>query len=911
MNILSTSFLILSLVIACLLSSCIEQKKTMLPPGNVEEVNSPKNEFAPVFHPLTKDSLMYITSNQRGNEVLHKYVKKENKFNPSEEATTPLLPSLYDKISSNDGTVAFFSNKFGDPISNKRGFIASTFDMYSRFPNQEKIKFNKELYHIGGTDLYEFSELSGTMSITNYGIPLNSEFWDSQPTVAQSGDTAFVVFASDRPSNGIGFSNPFERTIEKDSMIMNSKGNSDLYYAFGINGTWVVKNFSDVLGNITVNTDSNEYSPFLYCVENKFCSSAQPATLLYSSKTSGDFQIHEADIVIDFSRQQVIVDNVNVLSTPINSTSDDYFPFVPLPHTNEINSIYLSSDRFSQKGGQYESKGGFDIYKFQYSKPCRAPQIQYSVVFVDETNPMEAPLGPFEVTLKNSIGEIIQSNSTNPSTFTLECGTKYSVSAKSLHDKIECTPGVRTISHYASKKIVHGYPIVTSKEMLRTIDTVEGAKITYSFDSIFTISKLGIAEGEKFKSKPESIVFSIEFEKDSVMVTELRIKKNEHILGGKRIQLKRKELVYDSIPTVDTIYFPVYKEPILSKLSMNKGYFELYPAHDSTIIDTIYLLPQYYNFPPCKWEFSRNIIDEYRKNVPYFQTGFWEVNTSKNFQDHKKLLASKEFNDASFIELQNENKYFGIKGVPPEFKRSRTIKRNRRIQEYQEFAKAVDRNLNDMVEELGNGIIPLFLDIKARTPGGSSERLIVQIQAYSDKRPIDKGTYIGEPVKFTEGEYNPTDKSFSISSVNIENNASLIGENNEVLSRLRVYYGYKEVLSRLLDSSKYNYLAELHKSGKLLLPDDVSNKEEFEKKLLKAEIVIIAKGKYYDENVVSKVKGYVGKEGDFKAYDDVRRVDLRVDRIEIVGGKIVKPDCCVETPLPLIDPKNPQFTPIR
>lgn len=904
------SILIVSIV-TLIISSCNVQKKSTIPPGNVVEVNSSKNDFAPVFFPATMDSLLYVTSSVKGLEVLKKFTKNQGKFEKVENANSSFVPSIYDNVHSNDGTIAFFPNSLEEPLTTKRGFIASTFDLYSRFPNQNKSKYGKNEFHIGGTDLYQFVEEDGQLSISNFGSPLNSEFWDSHPTVAKSGDTIFVVFASDRPSNGFGFSSPFAKIIEKDSMIVNTKGNSDLYYAFGVNGVWTVKNFSQVIGNQNVNSDSNEYSPFLYCVQNKFCSNAQPATLLFSSKVGGDYQIYDADIVIDYSRQQVIVDNINVLASPINSSADDYFPTVPLPHTSSTNELYFASDRFSARGGQYENVGGFDIYKFPFTKPCRAPQIQYSIVFVDETNPSQEPLGPFEVTLKDANGKIIQTNSTNPSSFTIECGTRYTVQARSLHDKIECKPESRTISHYASKKIVDGTPIITTREIVRNFDSIIGGTSKLSYDSTFIVKKFSIKEQHKYLRNPETIVYSISVENDSLVVKEVEVSKKTTIVGGKLQKFTRKETIIDSLPTKDTLLIPLYKEPIYSNLSMKKGYFELYPSHDTTIVDTVYLLPQYYNFPPCKWEFSRNIIDEYRRNVPYFQTGFWEVNTVKNFNTHKKLLASKEFDNASFIELHNENKYFGVKGVPQNLKMSRSAKRERRWKEYNDFAKAVDQNLNEMVGELANNIIPLYLDIKQRTPGGSKEKLIIQIQAYSDRRPIEKGTYIGENVSFTEGEYNSADKTFAIKNIKIENGATLVGESNEVLSQLRVYNGYKEVLSRLIESEKYSYINQLHKDGKLLLPDDVTSQSEFEKKLEKAEIVIVAKGKYFDENVVSTVKGYVGKDGDFRTYDDVRRVDLRVDRIEIVGGKIIKTNCCVETPLPFVDPDKPQFSPIK
>lgn len=904
-------YILLIIVFTMLFSGCTVQKKSSLPPGNVVELNSPKNEFAPVFFPSTTDSLLYVTTSQKGSEVLKKFSKNQNKYQQVENANSSFVPSIYDYIHSNDGTIAFFNNAPNEPITTKKGFIASTFDLYSRFPNQNKSKFGKNEYHVGGTDLYQFIEEEGTLVIANHGAPLNSEFWDSHPTVAHSGDTMFVVFASDRPSNGNGFSSPFAKTFERDSMIVNTKGNSDLYYAFGVNGVWTVRNFSEVLGIQTVNSDSNEYSPFLYCVQNKFCSNAQPATLLFSSKVKGDYQIYDADIVIDYSKQQVIVDNVNQLESPINSTADDYFPTVPLPHTNNSNEIFFSSNRFSARGGPLENVGGYDIYKFPYSKPCRAPQIQYSIVFVDQVNPLEEPLGPFEVTLKNANGEVIQTNTTNPSVFTIECGTKYSVFAKSLHDKIECKPESRTISHYASQRIVDGTPIITSREIVTTIDSIVGGRTIVTFDSTFRTKKYSINELKSYESNNDANVMSIRVENDSIVVKLVEVTKKSTTVGGKVQKISRKIAQTDTIQTKDTILVPLYKEAIPSKLSMAKGYFELFPAHDTTIIDTVFLLPQYYNFPPCKWEFSRNIIDEFRRNVPYFQTGFWEVNTLDNFNSHKKLLATKEFDGASFIELHNENKYFGVKGVPPEYKRGRAAKRERRWKEYQDFAKAIDQNLQEMVTELGDNIIPLYLDIKERTPGGSKEKLIIQIQAYSDRRPIEKGTYIGETIQFTEGEYNSVDKSFSINPIQIQNGASLVGESNEVLSQLRVYNGYKEVITRLIASKKYPYLNKLHSDGKLLLPDDVPSKAEFEKRLEKAEIVIVAKGKYYDENVVSKVKGYVGKDGDFKSYDDVRRVDVRVDRIEIVGGKIIKTNCCVETPLPLIDPEKPQFSPIR
>lgn len=166
---------------------------------------------------------------------------------------------------------------------------------------------------IGRTDLYSARKVFGVWTdIQNLGPNVNSEYWDSQPTLTSDGNTLF--FASDRPGG---------------------LGGVDIYMCSRTRDGW--SRASNIGSNI--NTSYDEIAPVI-AADNKSMTFASNRSEgfggfdIYFSKYSG----------ISFTRPA----NAN---QPINSSADEFF-YTSLPNTN---IAYFSSDR---AGG----RGGIDIY---------------------------------------------------------------------------------------------------------------------------------------------------------------------------------------------------------------------------------------------------------------------------------------------------------------------------------------------------------------------------------------------------------------------------------------------------------------------------------------------------------------------------------------------------------------------
>jgi len=148
---------------------------------------------------------------------------------------------------------------------------------------------------------------------SNMGLPINSSYWDSQPTIAVDGSV--IYFSSDRPG-GVG---------GKD--IWFSRRRRD--------GSWS----PPINAGEEINTAFDEVTPWI-APDNQ--------TLLFSSNGHpglGGFDLFSVAIGAD----DVEVRN---LGTPINSSADD----IALTLSANGSQAYLASNR---KGGL----GGYDIYR--------------------------------------------------------------------------------------------------------------------------------------------------------------------------------------------------------------------------------------------------------------------------------------------------------------------------------------------------------------------------------------------------------------------------------------------------------------------------------------------------------------------------------------------------------------------
>jgi len=157
-------------------------------------------------------------------------------------------------------------------------------------------------------------------------------------------------------------------------------------------------------------------------------------------------------------------------------------------------------------------------------------------------------------------------------------------------------------------------------------------------------------------------------------------------------------------------------------------------------------------------------------------------------------------------------------------------------------------------------------------------KLLLKLEAYSDRRDASICYYIGNTVEYMQGKENP-DGSINLTNEKVTNNATLSND-NENLSKLRVYNGFRELFDRLRYNQKF---MEYLNKGLVFYPTMKFNSEaERDAALAKAKIIILAEGKFYDSAV---------KE-DEKDYDPIRRLNLVIKMIQFSAGRIIPSDCC-------------------
>ncbi len=863
------------------------QPKQVIPPGNVERINTEMDDTAPSQKTTVKsnvnpcyaefDAEMAPDSVYSSEQILEKMIGKKTVENAG----------ALNYIAKDHG---FFS------ISHPPDLISS---QVLEIPLSGAV---------GGTDIFEFDFAEGEYKYKNPGEPVNTKTWDSHPFAVQSGSgKLLLIWSSDRADYVYGQGSPFlneKRVTELGDTVY---GNSDLYYAFRENGEWgKVHNFSEISDDI--NSGFNDETPHLYCL-------CYNTVLLFSSNrdssVAGDYDIFKAGISIDFDNEKIAQTSpVQPLARgkdTINTEAKEFFPYIPAPYPEGKNTrpdIYFASDRYREKiqlsGKKFmQNIGGNDIYKFSTDLECRPPKITYNVEIIDARNPAREVRQPVvelrEAGLQpDSKGKLLEKSKENPAQFQLKPGVKYQVYGGSLYDKIECKGQDSVLSHYADTSIVHAEPLISKRDTVIEKDSIIASNVEIVHDTIITEKSFHKDKLAEVTTDANRSIQSLNMAGDSIDVVFREINRREKFCGGDTITVERQTTAIDTIPQFDTLYIRNTRELALSGLTDERGFMQFRPEQDTTIDDKINIFPRYYRFPPCKWEYITHLAD-YRRNVPYFQTGFWEVNTTGNLQRHLRLVESEKYDDASFIELHPKNQYFGYKrrGYSEEKKEARRAKRRNRIWEYREFAEAVDRNLQIIAGEITDVILPEFVELTEKA-GIEDNRLFIQIHSYSDIRPVEKGASLGEKqVNYISATFDNAANEVETEKVSIMPGASLVGEENETLSNLRAYYGYREVLRELKQDSLF---MDFLQRGEALLPDEVSSESEFKSQFAEKKIIFLIKGMKIDPKKKYKYAGYIGKEEDFSALDPVRRINVIVNRKEFVDGRIMSTPCCSETP---------------
>jgi hypothetical protein len=370
---------------------------------------------------------------------------------------------------------------------------------------------------------------------------------------------------------------------------------------------------------------------------------------------------------------------------------------------------------------------------------------------------------------------------------------------------------------------------------------------------------------------------------------------------------------------------------------------------DTTINDTIFITKAWKKKPPCPGKL--NIEPTYR-SVAYFQTGFWEVNTTANLKrDLAKLHEGFEVSDneiynptgkltrnlsdykangydapmfpvkpndhhtysianAPWIELHPNNQYWGDRPGSESKLALRMQGRKDRIDQYVNYAKKVDENLKNLTDTIKNKYIYLLDLHKDMKP-----RLLIEIFAVSDKREVSRSWYIGDTVQYRGSKYEEGIDKFTTEMVKIVppmvdektktltnikpcsvdfnkdgDNGSVLGMSGEKnaninLSRLRAWYGYKEVLKHLTDSEVFKRYLE---NGKVALPENSVDYND-------ADIIIITRGENIDDikNPQRPYPSVNNPSGNgFYDYDNIRHIEIQCRLIIDKEMKVEQNYCC-------------------
>lgn len=181
----------------------------------------------------------------------------------------------------------------------------------------------------GSCDIY-FSFLDGDTwtKPRNIGAPVNTNAWESQPSLSYDGKTLY--FSSNRPGG---------------------QGDMDLWMTKFENGKWSNPvNLGD-----KINTPASEQSPYIHKDDN---------TLYFSS--NGHIGMGDLDLYMATKQPDGSWDYPKNLGYPINSNQDELALTIS---GNGIDAYYASE----MPGG----KGGLDIYRFELPVSARPQGISY------------------------------------------------------------------------------------------------------------------------------------------------------------------------------------------------------------------------------------------------------------------------------------------------------------------------------------------------------------------------------------------------------------------------------------------------------------------------------------------------------------------------------------------------------
>ena len=924
-------FLLSIFTLSIFTTSC--SPKLTLPKQNLSSIqgeveNTEEDDIAPSQEKIIDCTKLSIDSLHKINPVMSSSEQIKNLFNYDESQADITLQTVISNMTRNVESLYF--------TDAHSGFSSFSHPPAPEYLMGQNLPFDKD-ENAGGTDIFSFAPNKNNQIRFRSFSKINSPFWDSHPTAVTQTNSkgvcvTLLIFSSDR-------NNPFNKAVNLAGDTIYG-GSTDLFYSFG-----VYKADNDVSDNQIANFDwteakplagvnsiaKNEGSPFV------FCQCCNPTLLFSSNRDSqnpNDYDIYAAKLNIDFDNLKL-----DVISSPelidakspitdsttlaINTIADDRFPFIPYPHQEKggDNFIYFSSDR-NRKPAQKpcdcetgidrtENIGGYDIYKytlperFNCPKPLEPakpvlfePELFAEIILINASNP-EQPVKNSLITITDSEGNIIATAEGKSSIRAkLEFDKSYKAKGGSTFNEMDCRSSEDII--FRGYTGVNKSVYETLPDSSTTIDTVKGLTMRagefIKMNKISQNTEKGTTQVKGIETESRNVITREMINARIVFDTVYYDKQITTVKYWNKLDI-RPDL--SSVPDESQVQSALSGE-VESVLTMNQSFNVPKPQSNEKIIlkDTIYLLADYVLKPPCYCEFG-GVLSAYQQNVPYFQTGFWEVNSIDNYRRHLRMLESSKYGEAKWIELHKNNQYFG----------DGMYGRNARFNEYEHYARVVDTNLSKMAEMIAGNIIPAFKVIDSLTPGS---KLIISLDAWSDRRPVTRGWYIGDEVNYVEGSLIEGSRDYDIDfkKVVIDDRSSL-NLNNDTLSRLRAYYGYKELLKKLLDTAVvgrgfYDYYI----SGQTLLPDDEKltqtnlnlpfSIKSVEELVYNSKIIILSKGNYFDSTEY-KIPRYI-KDIDSSLFmlDTIRRIDVRINTLLYEAGKLIKSPCCNEN-LPCVD----------
>ncbi len=908
------------LILLVFVVSCTNVPSRKLPIRNVDNfrvvrdsINTFKDELAPYQRVKAKNC---IESYYRENSITN---NDNLEISPSYKFFSDLMGKDFEN--NYESVIQNLTNKLEavSYLTSNAGFVALSHPTDSNYNFALNLPFWGS---VGGTDLFYFEFVNSKPVFTALPNEINSDFWDSHPfSAVDSFCNKLLIWSSDRNS-------PYSKTVDLQNKTL-IKGHTDLFYSFYKNGKW--SNAKTFEFQSKINTENfNEISPFVACLNispKLFFSSNRNGD--YDIFVS-DIAIDYVQEIMTVKSEPILLPKgkeTDIDSIYINTYSNEFFPYISIPYNNtEIKSLFLSSNRNTQatqlkksKDTVIINKGNYDIYSFNYELECTpepppppppAPIAKINVSVIDMEIPNRIIQKPIiKLVDVQSEVEIISNSESN--SFDVELGKTYDVFGGSNQNSLFCEEeGDSLLQYYQARKITKLLPIIKKREIITKYDSVENAKLIVKYDTnivkeLYPITEMNrvqpaidfkttsnnITETRNeiikdvsykpcvvpcdtiFKKKniqiDKNISDTLKFIKENtfIEVTKQVITKKEWFEGGKIVQKSYKTIVYDTTQVFDTTFISAVGAVAKSELThFGRIYINSELKHSVYINDTIYLKPVYYVKPPCSCNFT-DIEHSYNKNVPYFQTAFWKVNTTDGYIQHLNDFQKGNYlESAGYIELHPKHRFYGV---------GNSEARERRKKMYQDYAVSVDRNLLVMRDEIVNRFIPALESLDSLTSG---TKILIKIEAYSDERKADKCNYIGTTIEYMQGKKDK-DGKISLIKEKLSNGASL-SYDNENLSKLRVFYGFNELFKRLKNNAKFN--SYLNKGLVFYPTQNFENEEEMYKAIEKARIIILAEGKYYDKVF----------RDDIEDYDPVRRINLYIDLIKINNKYVEKTPCC-------------------